>query len=177
MNCAEVAAMLQQTLLQERDPERVREAIGHAKDCPRCAPLVKLHRLEVLLAELPAVSPSSGFAAGVMARIAQAEIQEPKLGQESALAMLGYALATLGALMLAVAYLVPAGGSSFLNNLMPQMGLVRSMGMMAYLAGRSPGAVALSVLATLSILLGLALAECPGRSLPLARNVRTRIAS
>ena len=73
MNCDEIAATLEETLLYQRDPEWMREAMRHAEQCPSCARLVKLHQLELLLAELPAVSPSSRFLEGVMDRIAQPE--------------------------------------------------------------------------------------------------------
>ena len=71
----------------------------------------------------------------------------------------------LGALILTAAYLVPAAGSSWLGNLMPSTGLVRPLGMAAYLAQHPPAAVLLAGLATLLILLGMSLPEHPVREI------------
>jgi hypothetical protein len=163
MNCTEIAARLETTLIHERDLEWIRGALRHAEQCPSCAHLVKLHELELLLTELPAVSPSSCFVEGVMDRIGQPGPLVVDPHGESARTIPRFVILFLGAVLLAAAYLVPAPGSSWLGDLNPLTGLIRPLGIIAYLANHPPGAVLLASVASLLILLGLSLPEKPIR--------------
>jgi len=165
MNCAEVAATLEETLLYQRDPEWIREALRHAEQCPSCARLVKLHQLELLLAKLPAVYPSSHFLEGVMDRIAQPELLAAGSRPESSLVRMRYAAIFAGAVVMTAAYLVPAAGSSWFGNLLPSVELVRSLGVTTYLARHPPAAVLLAGVASFLIVLGLSLPEHPRRKI------------
>jgi hypothetical protein len=68
-----------------------------------------------------------------------------------------------GAAALAVASLVPAPGGSWLSNLWPSAGLVRTAGISAYLAQHPPWVVPLAGAAALLIVVGLAMPERQGR--------------
>ena len=58
---------------------------------------------------------------------------------------------------------VPAGGESWLSNLRPAPGLIRTFGLSTYLGQHPPGAIYLAGLAALIIVLGLAVNEGPVR--------------
>jgi len=160
MNCDELTATLETTLLRERDPLWLDEARRHTETCPSCARLLEWHRLEEELADLPAVEPSGRLLEDVMSRLARPAPAFPTtrgFGREWS----RYAVLAAGALLLAAAYLVPAAGESWLSNLQP--GLIRTVGMPAYLGQHPPWAIHLAGLAALLIAVGLAIAEGPGR--------------
>jgi hypothetical protein len=165
MNCAELAATLEKTLIRERDPRWLDEARRHAEACPSCARLLGLHRVEEDLAGLAAVEPSGLLLEAVMSRIAQrAPVSVPSLRVPS-YEPFRFAAIAVGALLLAVAYLVPSPGGSWSSNLWPEAGLIRSFGISAYLGQHPVWAIALAGFAALMILLGLAIPEGPVRVL------------
>jgi hypothetical protein len=165
MNCAELAATLEKTLIRERDPRWLDEAHRHADACPSCARLLELHQLEEDLAGLPAVEPSGRLLGAVMSRIApRAPVSVPSLRGPSS-DLFRFAAIAVGALLLAAAYLVPPPGESWLSNLWPAPGLVRSFGITAYLGQHPLWAVGVAGFAALMILLGLAIPEGPVREL------------
>jgi hypothetical protein len=161
MNCDELAATLETTLLHQRDPRWFREARGHAERCPACARLLELHRIEERLAELPAVEPGGDFLETVMNRVTQREPRAVRSARGAWYEALKHAILFVGALTLAVAYVVPPAGESWLSNLWPAVGLVRRLGISVYLTQHPPAAIVLAGLAALLIVLGLALPERP----------------
>jgi hypothetical protein len=162
MNCDELTATLEMTLLRERDPRWLDEARRHAEDCPSCARLLERHRLEEDLASLPAVEPSGRLMKNVMSRVARRRPAAAPTSRGSAREWSRYAVVAAGALLLAAAYLVPAAGESWLSNLQP--GPIRTIGMPAYLGQHPPWAIHLAGLAALLIAAGLAIAEGPGHA-------------
>jgi hypothetical protein len=163
MNCAELAAALERTLFHERDPEWVQEARSHAKQCPSCARKLELHRIEEHLSALPAVVPSGVLLERVMDRIAHQELVAVPVHQRFSVGMFKDAAIFVGAATLAVAYLVPATGESWLSILWPANRLVRIAGISAYLAQHPPWVVLVAGAAALLIVLGLAMPERQGR--------------
>jgi hypothetical protein len=163
MTCAEIAARLERTLLRERDPEWLRAAIEHARQCPACAHLVKLHQLELRLSELPAVTSSSDLPAMVLARIAQTASLATPPSRGSAPSMFKCSAMIVGGFVLAVSYLVPAAGSSWLASLWPSTGPVRLPGLAVYFAQHPPLAILLAALAAALFFLGLVLPDRPVR--------------
>jgi hypothetical protein len=159
MTCAEIAAVIEATLIRQRDPRWMREAQRHATQCPSCARLMKLHRAEELLTGLPAVAPSGGLLDTVMKRIAEPASFPRDSRRGSSLAIVRSALMLVGAVILAAANLVPTAGSNWVGNVMPTLELVRSPGMFAYLADHPPGAVLVAGFATVLILLALSIPE------------------
>ena len=71
MNCAEIAATLQETLLHQRDPQWVQEARLHAEQCSGCARLLAVQELEESLAGLSRIEPADDFLESVMSRVTQ----------------------------------------------------------------------------------------------------------
>jgi hypothetical protein len=155
MNCDELTAALEKTLIRERDSRWLDEARRHAEGCPSCARLLELHQLEEDLADLPAIEPSGLLLEAVMSRIAQRESAAvPSRGFSHE--WLRYAIITAGALLLATAYLFPAAGESWLSNLRPATELVRTSGISAYLSQHPLWAIHLAGFAALLIVLGIA---------------------
>jgi hypothetical protein len=161
MNCEELTATLESTLLRERDPRWLDEARRHAEGCPSCARLLEWHRLEEDLAGLPAVEPSGRLLENVMSRVARRRPAAAASSRGLAREWSRYAVVAAGALLLAAAYLVPAAGESWLPDLRP--GLIRTFGISAYLGQHPAWAIHLAGLATLLIAAGLAVAEGPSR--------------
>jgi hypothetical protein len=159
MNCLELAATLEGTLLRERDALWFQEARRHAEQCPSCARILELHQVEELLAGLSAVEPGRDILQAVMSRITQREpasvVPAPGLRRE----LLKYAMVLMGAWMMAAASIAPAAGGSWLSSLWPPIGVVRAPGILAYLNQHPPWAVLLAGIAALLIILGLAVPE------------------
>jgi hypothetical protein len=163
MNCEEIAATLEGTLIRERDPRWLHEARRHAAGCPSCARLLELHRLEEDLTDLPAVEPSRLLLESVMDRITQRESATVPSSGRSSYELIKSAAIFVGALVLASAYMVPAAGQSWLSNFWPTPGLSRTIGFSAYLDQHPLWAIHLAGLAALMIVLGLAVQDGPIR--------------
>ncbi len=159
MNCTEIAAVLQETLLHQRDPQWVWEARRHAERCPGCARLLELHHVEERLAGLPAIEPSIDLVESVMNRVTQPQPVAIWPAGQLLLRMLKYATMVLGALILASAYLVPGAGQSWLANLWPSARSLELLRLSVYVSQHPPWAMILAAFATLLILMGLALPE------------------
>ena len=71
MNCDELAATLEKTLIHERDTSWSHHARRHAEGCPLCARLLELHHVELRLTQLPGVEASPLLLETVMSRIMQ----------------------------------------------------------------------------------------------------------
>lgn len=156
MNCQEIHARLESTLLRDRDWQWLREAMRHAEQCPSCrARLAETHLLEQRLAALPAVEPSAAFLEAVMSRIAQPTPSAVRASRGSRWGLLQPAVVCLGALGLAVAYLFPAAGQSWLSNLWSSPRLTSGTGLVGYLSQHPPWAILLAGLATLLLVAGL----------------------
>ena len=159
MNCHELAAYLDGTLLRQRDPQWLEEARHHAEQCPSCSQLMQLHWLEEHLTELSDTEPSEVFVQAVMSRITRPEpaviVSSQRFGWEK----LSYPMIFVGALTLVAAYVFPAAGDPWLSNLWSSGGLIRTVGMSAYLAHHPMWAVLLSEVAALLIVVGLFLPE------------------
>ncbi len=163
MNCAEIAATLQETLLHQRDSQWVREARRHAERCSGCARLLELHQVEERLAGLLAIEPSSDLLESVMNRVAQPQPVALLPARQLLLGMFKYPTMFVGALILASAYLVPGAGQSWLSNLWPSARSVHLLRLSTYLVQHPPWAMLLAGFAALLILMGLALPEPPVR--------------
>jgi hypothetical protein len=163
MNCDELAATLETTLIRERDSRWLDEARRHAEECPACARLLDLHQVEEDLTQLPAVEPSGLLLETVMSRIARRKPVAVPSSPGSSYEWLNHAAILIGALLLAAAYLVPAAGQSWLSNLWPSPGPFRTFGMSAYVDQHPSWAIQLAGLAALMIVVGLAVAEGPVR--------------
>jgi hypothetical protein len=159
MNCAELAAALENKLLHERDPHWLEEARRHAEHCPSCTRRLALHRIAEQLTGVCAVEPSGAFLEHVMSRITQSQphpfLSAPRFSPE----VLKSPMIFLGALILAAAYVVPSAGESGLANRWPSVGLFRAPLLCAYLAALPPWAVVLGAVAALFLVFGLALPE------------------
>jgi hypothetical protein len=160
MTCDAVAAMLERTLIHERDPRWFREVARHAEGCPSCARLMEMHQLEERLTELAAAEPSGLLLQNVMSRISQRERISAVSSQGSSYNLIKYSAMFVGGQLLAVAYVFPAAGQSWLSNLWSAPGLFRAVGISAYLGQHPLWAMHLAGIAALMIVLGLAL---PGR--------------
>jgi len=108
---------------------------------------------------LCAVEPSSAFLENVMSRITQPEPQPVLAAHPFSPEALKKPMIVLGALILAVAYVVPSAGGYWLANLWPLVGLFRTGVLSAYLAAHPPWGVILAGVAALFVVLGLALPE------------------
>jgi len=155
MNCVELGDALEGTLLRERDPQWLREARRHAEQCPACARLLQLHQLEERLTNLDAVEPSRLFLDTVMNRITAVEADAVVPSQGFSSGMFKYSTMFVGGLLMAVAYVVPSAGQSWLANLRPSVGLFHTVRISDYLAQHPPWAVLLAGVAALIIVLGL----------------------
>jgi hypothetical protein len=164
MNCAELAATLDGTLIRERDPQWLRDALRHAEQCPTCARLMELHQVEERLTELAVVEPGSAFLESVMERIARLEPVAVERSHGLSWGILRYPTMLVGAAMLAMAYLLPAAGGSWTSNLWPTESLVRTVALSAYFTHHTPWSALLAGASASMIILGLALAEHPIRS-------------
>ncbi len=162
MNCAELAATLENRLLHERDSHWLLEARRHAKQCPSCARLLELHQVEEQLTGLCAVEPYGTFHENVMSRITQPEPHLLQSAQRFSPEALKKPMIVLGGLILAAAYVVPSAGESWLASLWPSAGLFRAAHLSAYLAAHPPWAVILAAVAALLVVFGLALPEGQG---------------
>ncbi len=163
MNCSEIASTLQETLLHERDPQWVREARRHAERCPGCARLLELHQVEERLAGLLAIEPSNDFVESVMSRVTQPQPVALLPAGRHLAGTFKFSTMFVGAVMLALAYLVPAAGQSWLSNLWPSAPSLQLLRLSAYLVQHPPWAMMLAGVAALLILMGLALQEPPVR--------------
>jgi hypothetical protein len=163
MKCDAVAAMLDKTLLRERDPRWFDEAARHAAGCPSCSRLLEQHWTEERLADLPAVEPSSRLLETVMSRITQREPVSVLSSQGFSYELFKYAAIYVGALLLAAAYMFPPAGKSWLSNLWSAPGLSRTFGISTYFSQHPLWAIYLAGIAALLIVLGLAVPECPVR--------------
>jgi len=155
MNCAELGDALHGTLLRQRDPEWLREARRHVEQCPACARVFHLHWVEERLTDLSAVEPSGVFLETVMNRIKDAEADAVLPSQGFSSGMFKHSTMLVGGLLMAVAYILPSPGQSWLSNLWPSLGLVRNVRLSDYLAQHPPWAVLLAAVAALLIVLGL----------------------
>jgi hypothetical protein len=121
MNCAEIATILDKTLLRQRDPQWLQDALRHAKQCPACAKLMELHRVEERLVQLSGIEPSADFSWTIMERVALpqdvAVVPVPWFSGET----LRHSTVLVGALMLVVAYISP-GADESLSKLCPSVG-------------------------------------------------------
>jgi hypothetical protein len=163
MNCEELAAALEKTLIHERDASWLLEARRHADGCPSCAQLLELHDVEASLTELPGIEPSPLLLETVMNRIAQPALVTAQASQGLANDSIRYAATFVGALVLAAAYLLPAPGASWLSNALSSPGLVRTVGFSVYFSQHPLWAIHLAALAALVILLAMAIPERPVR--------------
>ena len=159
MTCDAVAAMLEKTLIHERDPQWAREAARHAADCPSCSRLLEMHLLEERLTELSAVEPSSLLLENVMSRILQREPLSAISSRGFSYDLIKYSAMFVGGQLLAVAYTFPSAGQSWFSNLWSLPGLFRTVGISAYLSQHPLWAMHLAGLAALMIVLGLALPD------------------
>jgi len=163
MTCDELAGTLDKTLIRERDPHWFHEARRHAEGCPSCTRLLELHHVEELLTGLSGVEPSSLLLETVMSRITQPAPIAGLFSQGFSYELVRYAAIFVGAALLAAAYLFPAAGKSWLSNLWSAPGLVRTLGISAYVSQHPFWAMQLAALAALMIVLGLAMPERPVR--------------
>lgn len=164
MNCSELAVTLENQLLDERDPQWLREARRHAEQCPACSRLLELHQVEEQLTGLCEFEPSGAFVENVMSRVTQPEPHRVLASQRFSPEMLKIPMLVLGTLILAAAYLVPSGGGSWLGVLWPSVAPFRMPGLLAYLSAHPPWAVIVAGIAALVVVLGLALPESPRRN-------------
>jgi len=163
MNCDELDTTLENTLIHERDPHWLEEARRHAEGCPACARLLELHQVEERLTELPSVEPSSLLLETVMSRITQRGPAIVPSSQGFSYDLFKYSAIHVGGLLLAAAYMFPAGGQFWLSNLWSAPGLFRTIGISAYLSQHPLWAIVLAGLAALLIVVGLAVPERPVR--------------
>jgi hypothetical protein len=163
MTCDAVAAMLEKTLIHDRDPRWFHEAARHAEGCPSCSRLLELHQIEERLTELSSVEPSTLLLENVMSLISQRKPVSAGSSQGFSYEIFKYAAIYLGAQLLAISYLVPSAGQSWLSNLWSAPGLVRTVGISAYFSQHPLWAIHMAGLAALMIVLGLALADLPVR--------------
>ncbi len=163
MNCDELTAALEKTLIHERDAHWLQAVREHAEACPSCARLLELHRLEEDLTALPAIEPSGVLLETVMSRIAQRKRSAVPSSRHRLLDLLRFAAILVGALLLAAAYLIPGAGEPWLSGLRLEPGPLRNFGLAAYLDQHPPWAIYLAGLAALLIVLGLAVHEDPVR--------------
>jgi hypothetical protein len=159
MNCAELAAVLENQLLHERDPHWLEEACRHAEQCPSCSRRLELHHIEEQLTGLCTFEPSGAFLENVMSRITQAEPHPVLSAQRFSFEDLKKPMIVVGGLILAAAYVLPSAGESWTANLWPSVGLFRTAQLSAYLAAHPPWAVILAGVAALLVVFGLALPE------------------
>lgn len=165
MNCHDIVTILDETLLRQRNPQWLREAYRHADQCPSCARLMALHRLEEQMTELPVIEPSKDFVQSVMSRISQPEpiaIGSSRLPWWS---VVKYLAIVVGALALAAVYGFMAAHESWLSNLWPVKGWLpnlrpsveptRAVETWTYFAYH-PWAMLLGVTASLLLVFGLA---------------------
>lgn len=151
--------MLEETLLRQRDSRWFRQACRHAEQCPACTRRLELHRLEEHLTELPTVEPSEFFVQAVMNRLTQVETVTAVAFRRFSSGTFTYPATFVGALMLAVAYVLPAAGESWLSSIWFSGGAIRGVEMSAYLAHHPPLAILLAGVASLLIVLGLIMPE------------------
>jgi hypothetical protein len=163
MTCEAVAAMLEKSLIHERDPHWAHEAARHAGGCPACSRLLELHQIEERLTELSAVEPSSRLLENVMSRISQGEPVSAVSSQGFSSDLIKYSAMFVGGQLLTAAYLFPSAGQSWLSNLWSAPGLFRAVGISAYLCQHPLWAMHLAGLAAVMIVLGLALPDRPIR--------------
>jgi hypothetical protein len=163
MKCDAIAATLKKTLVHERDPLWFHEAARHAAGCPACSRLLELHQTEERLTKLPAVEPSILFLETVMSRITQRGPVDTRSSRRPSYELFKYTAMYFGAQLLAVAYIFPSAGSSWLSNLWAAPGLFRTVGISAYLGQHPLWAMHLAGLAALMIVIGLAVPERPAR--------------
>jgi hypothetical protein len=153
MNCEDLLAHLEQTLIREREPGWSLEATEHAKQCPACAArLGQLERLERGLAQLPGVEPSADFAQRVMSRIADSERLEAAPRNVNAWERPRDVAVLVAGLVLACSYLWPMERQSWLSNLWNWSGAIpwvaRSASLSQYLSHHPPWAILLAALAS-----------------------------
>jgi hypothetical protein len=163
MNCDELAATLEKTLIRERSPRWFHEAGRHADGCASCARLLELHDVEERLTELPAVEPTFLLLETVMSRISQRGPVAVQSRAGFSHELFRYTALYVGALVLAAAYMFPAAGGSWLSNPWSAPGLFRTLGFSAYLSQHPFWAIHLAGLAALMIILGLTIPERPVR--------------
>jgi hypothetical protein len=163
MNCDELAATLEKTLIHERDTSWSHDARRHAEGCPLCARLLELHQIEVRLTLLPGVEASPLLLETVMSRIMQRSPVAAQASRGFDHEMFRYAVIAVGALVLAPAYMLPAPGASWLSNAMSSPGLVRHVGFSAYLSQHPLWAIHLAGLGAVMIVVGLFSSERPAR--------------
>jgi hypothetical protein len=117
--------------------------------------LLEVQRVEESLAGLPAVEPSAGFSDRVMRTIALLQQHPVPRSVQQGTSAIRSVMVLAGALILGLAYILPAAGNSWLSNLLPAAVPLRSVGLSAYLAQHPPWAVFLAGLAAVLIALGL----------------------
>ena len=169
MNCHDIATTLEATLLRQRSPEWLRDAYRHADQCPSCARLMALHRLETQMTEVPAIGPSKDFVQSVMSRISRREPVGRRSPPPRNAGVVEYFAICLGVLALAAVYCLAADRESWLSNLLPvkpwlrglfpSAELARTVGRWIYFAYH-PWVLLLGVAATLLLALGLAGRGC-----------------
>jgi hypothetical protein len=171
MNCEEIAAAVEKTLIRERDPEWMPTALEHAEHCPACARLLEVHRLEEQLCALPAFEPSGLLLGSVMSRIAGYAEQPAPSWRASALAAIKYPMVAAGALVLTLATLAPPLGTSWFGNLRSPADVFAGLRMSSYILEHPPSAILLAGLAAILLLVGLELPD-PQHLTNYARPVR-----
>ncbi len=169
MKCAELAATLESQLLRECDLCWLLEARRHAEPCPSCSRLLEVHRIEEQLTHSSEVEPSGAFLENVMSRVTLQKQHRALSVRRFSPDALQKPMIFVGALILAVAYLVPSAGEPWLAALWPSVGLFRTPFMFAYLAVHPPWAIILAGVAALCVVSGLALPESRG-AINVARN-------
>ena len=141
-------------------------AAGRSTSCRAMfwmARLLELHQVEERLAGLPAIEPSNALLGSVMSRVTQPRPVEILPARQLLVGMFRYPVMFVGALILAVAYLVPGAGQSWLPDLWPSVPALQFVRLPTYLLQHPPWAIVLAGFAALLILMGLALPEPPVR--------------
>lgn len=153
MNCDELAATLTHSLIRERDPQWFHRAARHAEQCPTCLQLMELNQIEVHLLELPTVEASESLVNEVMGRISRLE----STAAVESNVRLWNPIVLVGVGLLAIAYVIPAEGESWLSNLWSSVGVFRTVEVSAYFSHHPPWAIVFAAFASLLIAVGSAM--------------------
>jgi hypothetical protein len=161
MKCEELAAAVETTLIRDSDPDWVKAARDHAAECPACASLLELLRVEEHLGALAAIEPSERLLDSVMSRISHQVRREVHPWQTAGRPAIKYTALAVAGLVLSIANFTPAFGAPELSNLRLSSGLLTSLRMSNYVLEHSPWAMLLIGLAATLLLVGLELPDHP----------------
>jgi hypothetical protein len=114
---------------------------------------MELNQIEVHLMELPTIEASESLVNAVMGRISQLESTAAAESNE----FLWNPIVLVGIWLLAIAYVIPAEGESWLSNLWSSVGVFRSVEVSAYFSHHPPWAIVCAALASLLIAVGSAM--------------------